>query len=134
MDIDNIYINLFGVNFQSFKGLKEFEYDILKDNFKKIDKNCITFDLQENNKKIQPLELIIKLLSNKLVGSLIIDLHNKDGVILGKLTFKNFLFKKIEDFIDFDFDSEDTTKELKVSYEYDDIIYISNNGKEDKIN
>lgn len=54
MDIDNIYINLFGVNFQSFKGLKEFEYDILKDNFKKIDKNCITFDLQENNKKIQP--------------------------------------------------------------------------------
>lgn len=71
---------------------------------------------------------------NHFVGSLIIDLHNKDGVILGKLTFKNFLFKKIEDFIDFDFDSEDTTKELKVSYEYDDIIYISNNGKEDKIN
>ena len=85
------------------------------------------------NEKIQPLELIVKLITNKIVGSLTIDLHNKENTILGKINFTNFTFKKIEDLIDFNFRSEDQIKELKVKYEYDEIIYTGKEGKEGKI-
>lgn len=130
---DGIYKNLFDVTFLSLKGLKETEYNLLKETFQEMDKESITFDLIEVNEKIQPLEIIVKLVSSKTVGNLIIDLHNKEGLVLGKISFKNFVFKKIEDLIDFNFRSENKSKELKVIYEYDEIIYTGKSGKEDKI-
>lgn len=125
MEIENIHNNLFDIDFESFKELKEIDYEILKENFKKIDKNFIKFDLQEINKKVQPLELILSLISNKSIGTLVINLHNKDSIILGKLIFKDFIFLKIEDFIDFDFDNSDKNKELKIYYSYKQLVYVS---------
>lgn len=130
---DGIYKNLFDVTFSTLKGLKEVEYNLLKDTFQEMDKESITFNLVEVSEKVQPLEIIVKLISNKIVGNLVIDLHNKDGLILGKISFKNFVFKKIEDLIDFNFRSEESSKELKVLYEYDEIIYSGKSGKEEKI-
>jgi len=130
---DAIYNNLFEANFSSLKGLKEADYNLLMETFQEIDKEYIIFNLFEMNEKIQPLELIVKLITSKTVGNLTIDLHNKDSVILGKISFTNFTFKKIEDLIDFNFRSEDIIKELKVKYEYDEIIYTGKDGKEGKI-
>ena len=130
---EGIYKNLFDVTFSTLKGLKESEYSLLKETFKEMDKESITFDLIEMHEKIQPLEIMVKLISNKTVGNLIIDLRNKDGLVLGKISFKNFMFKKIEDLIDFNFNSENKNKDLKVLYEYDEIIYTGKSGKEDKI-
>jgi len=128
-----IYENSFDVSFSSFKGLKESEYDLLREFFKGINKDYMVFNLVEINKKVQPLEIILKIISNKLVGNLNIDLHNKDHEVLGKINFKNIVFKSIDGLIEFNFTSENKNKELKVIFEYDDIIYTGKNGKEDKI-
>ena len=128
-----IYNNLFEANFASLKGLKESDYNLLRESFQGINKEYITFDLFEMSEKIQPLELIVKLITNKIVGNLTIDLQNKKNTILGKINFTNFTFKKIEDLVDFNFRSEDQIKELKVKYEYDEIIYTGKDGKEGKI-
>jgi hypothetical protein len=133
MELNEIYNNLFDVKFSSFKGLKDPEYNLLTDTFQEMNKEYIIFELLEVSKKIQPLEIIIKLISNKLVGDLIIDIHNKEGEVLGRIKFKNFIFKKIEDLIDFNFSTENNQKNIKVIYEYDEVLYIGKDGKDEKI-
>jgi len=134
MELNNsIFENRFDISFSSFKGLRETEYNLLKDTFQKIDNDYIIFDMNEIDKKVQPLEIIIKTISNKLLGILDISLLNTDNDIIGVIHFKNFKFKKIDNLIKFDFTTENKNKKLKVSYECDEILYTGKNGKEEVI-
>lgn len=132
-DLNNTYTNLFDINFSKFKGLKETEYELLKETFIKINKNTLIFDLIEIDKKIQPLEILIKLTSNKIIGELTIDLHNADGLVLGKILINKILLTKIDGLIDFSFSNEKENKTITVSYECEIVTYIGKNGKEEKI-
>lgn len=129
----SIYNNLFQISLLSFKELKPSEIDILIETVRDVKKEFITFELIEYNKKIEPIETILKMISNKMNGDFIVDIHNKDGIVLGKIKFKNFMFKKVEDLIDFDMSVENKGKFIKVIYESDETIYIGKDGKEEKL-
>jgi len=132
VDINN-YDRKFDIEFVNFKGTKESDYKLLENTFLKIDEDMLVFDLIESNKKIEPLELIIKFISNKTVGDIILKLYNNDNDILGKIKFNKLLFAKINGLIDFAFDRENSDKTIKVSYECNDVTYIGKNGKEEKL-
>lgn len=130
---EGIYNHLFEPVFSSLRGFRESDYSLLSETLKDINKEYVIFDLLEINKRIQPLELIIKSISNKLIGELIINIHNKEGLVLGKIRFFNFMFKKVENLIDFTLDTESKTKNIKVSYECDKIYYLNKDGKEEEL-
>lgn len=127
------YKDEFEIEFSNFKGTKEAEYEILKNTFTKIDEEVLVFDLIESKGKIEPLELIVKFISNRTVGDIIIELKNKEDLILGKIKFNKILFTKINGLIDFAFNRENKDKEIRVSYECNDITYIGKSGKEEKL-
>ena len=85
------------------------------------------FYVQEAASMIPPLVL------DPQPGDIILDLHNKEGLVLGKIKFNKILFTKINGLIDFAFDREDKDKAIDVSYECNDITYIGKNGKEEKL-
>ncbi len=127
------YNDNFDIEFSDFKGTKEIEYEILMSTFTEINENVLVFDLIESNKKIEPLELIIKFISNKTIGDVTINLLDKEQTILGKIKFNKILFTKINGLIDFAFNRENKDKEIKVHYECNDISYIGKSGKEEKL-
>ncbi len=128
MEIDNIYNNLISANFK----FDNIDNKFLNETFIEIKRDYISFELQEVNKKIEPLEIIVRLISDKVVGDLIIDMYNKDGIILGKIRINKLVFKRIDDLLDFSI-YNDIQKNRKVFYECDDIVYISKDGEENKI-
>lgn len=132
-DLNTSYSNQFEIKFSDFKGTKEAEYTLLETTFFKINESSLKFDLIESNQKIEPLEIIIKLISNKTVGDIILALHNNEGLVLGKIKFNKILFTKINGLIDFAFNRESKDKSITVSYECSDITYIGKNGKEEKL-
>ena len=135
MNFDDItaYNDAFDIEFENFKGTKETEYNILTETFSKINEDVLVFDLIESNKKIEPLELIVKFISNRTVGDITVKLVDKDNAVLGKIKFNKLLFTKINGLIDFAFNRENKDKSIKVSYECNDITYIGKSGKEEKL-
>lgn len=133
VELNSSYDDKFEIDFSDFKGTKESEYDILRSTFLKIDEKTLTFELIESKGKIEPLELIVKFISNRTVGDIILNLHNSDGLVLGKIKFNKLLFTKITGLIDFDHDRENKDKNINVSYECNNITYIGKNGKEEKL-
>jgi len=132
-DVLTSYKDNFEIEFVNFKGTKEAEYEILKSTFVKIDDENLVFELIESKQKIEPLELIVRFISNKTIGDVIVVLRGEDDVVLGKIKFNKILFTKINGLIDFAFNRENKDKEIKVSYECNDITYIGKSGKEEKL-
>jgi hypothetical protein len=134
MDLENnISNNNIEIEFSNFKGLREQDYDILRETFNKIDKTNVNFNLVELNKKIEPLELLIKLTSNKITGTMIINITNNDKEVIGKIKFHNVQFLSIDGLIDFSFIDDPIDKNIIVHYECNDKFYIGKNGKEEKL-
>lgn len=132
VELNSSYDDKFEIDFYDFKGTKEYEYDILRNTFLKIDETSLTFELIESKGKIEPLELVVKFISNRTVGDIILNLHNSDGLVLGKIKFNKLLFTKINGLIDFAHDRENKDKNIHVFYECNNITYIGKNGKEEK--
>lgn len=133
MEDNSIYNNLFQVSLLSFKDLKTSEIECLTKCVRDVKKDFVTFELVEVNKKIEPIETLLKMISNKMNGDFIVDILNKDDLVLGKIKFKNFMFKKIENLIDFDYLVENKGKFIKVLFESDETTYIGKDGKEERL-
>jgi len=133
---DNVNKNLFEVDFE-FDDLSKNEKNILKETIIKINENSFSFDLFLVDKLIQPLDILVKLYTNKITGDVRINMHDKDGVIFGTILFKTLKIMKINNLIDFDYESigsyKETKKDINVEVIYDDILYSNNNIDFDKL-
>ena len=128
---ENINKNLFEVDFQ-FAELSKTDKEILKNCILKINEDIMEFELLSIDKIIQPLDILIKLRSEKNSGDVKINMHDKDGRVLGILIFKTLKFTEINNLIDFDFEADgykDNKKNITTNFTYDDILY-SSDGKE----
>lgn len=137
MKKENIYEKIQPLNKSLFEC--DFEFDIspkekelLRETLVKINDSMMEFDLVSLDKKIQPLETLIKLKNDKTTGDVKIKMHDKDGAVLGIVIFKTLKITEIKNLIDFDFNATDyreSTKNLVVEFIYDDILY-TNDGKD----
>jgi hypothetical protein len=128
---ENINKNLFDVEFE-FKELTSIEKKLLSDYIIKVTDNIMEFELMSVEKIVQPLDILIKLKNNKIVGDVLIKMKDKDENILGIFKFKTLKVLEINNLIDFDFGESDIRsieKTLTINFVYDDILY-SNDGKE----
>jgi len=123
--------NLFESDFE-FVDLTDKEKEILKESLIKINETMMEFELFSFDKKIEPLQTLIKLKNTKTTGDVKIKIHDKEGLVLGIVLFKTLKITEIKNLIDFDFNAVDykqTGKNLIVEFIYDDIFY-TNDGKE----
>jgi hypothetical protein len=125
--------NNFDLEFIGFKGTSKIEYDILNRCFLGIKDNIIKFKLIQINKKIQPLEILVKLKNNIIIGQLILNVKDEEETNVGKIKFKNLKFTEINNLIDFNYTEENKESYIDVKIEHDGIIYESRKGKEEKI-
>ena len=127
--------SLFECDFE-FTDLVAKEKEILKETLVKINETMIEFELFSLDKKIEPLETLIKLKNTKTTGDIKINMHDKDGRVLGIVIFKTLKITEIKNLIDFDFgaaDNRDTSKNIIVEFVYDDILYTSDGKEFEKI-
>jgi len=125
--------NNFDLEFSGFKGTTKGEYDILNRCFLSIKENVIKFKLIQINKKIQPLEILVRFKNNVTIGTLILTVKDEEDTNVGKIKFKNLKITQINDLIDFDYDEEYKESFINVNIEHDGIIYETRTGKEEKI-
>jgi hypothetical protein len=128
--------SLFDIDFQ-FDELTDIEKKLLKDHMNKITDNIMEFDLVAvDNKIVQPLDILIKLKSNKSTGDVLIKMKDKEENVLGVFKFKTLKITEINNLIDFDFsatDFKDKGKTITVNFSYDDILYSSDEKNYDKL-
>jgi hypothetical protein len=126
---------LFECDFE-FVDLSKKEKDLLKEAILKVNGTMMEFNLFYSNKKIEPLETLIKLKSNKLTGDVKINMHDKKGMVIGVVIFKTLKITEIKNLIDFDFSEPDINKAEKtivIEFIYDDILYTSDGKEFEKI-
>lgn len=127
--------NLFECEFE-FEDLTTKEKDILRETMMKINESMMEFALYSLDKKIEPLETLIRLKNTKTTGDIKINMHDKDGRVLGVVIFKTLKITEIKNLIDFDFnatDHKDTAKNIIVEFIFDDILYTSDGKEFEKI-
>ena len=127
--------SLFECDFE-FVDLSTKEKDVLKETLVKINETMMEFELFSLDKKIEPLETLIRLRNTKTTGDIKINMHDKDGRVLGIVIFKTLKITEIKNLIDFDFgaaDNRDTSKNIIVEFVYDDILYTSDGKEFEKI-
>ena len=132
---ENINKNLFDVDFE-FEDLTEIEKKLLKDHINKITENMMEFEMMSVDKVVQPLDILIKLKSNKFSGDVLIKMKDKDETVLGTFKFKTLKVTEINNLIDFDFgvsDFRDSQKVLTINFVFDDILYSSDGKNYDKL-
>lgn len=127
--------NLFECEFD-FEELTKTEKDICRETLVRINEDVMEFDLLAFEKKIEPLEILLKLKNNKTTGEVRVKIHDKDHKILGFVIFRTLKFIEISNLIDFD--SSVTTypangKSITVKFLCDDIFYTSDNKDFEKI-
>ena len=119
-----------------FSDLTIKERDILKETVNKITEKMMEFELLSLDKKIEPLETLIKLKNSKATGDVKIKMHNKEGIVLGIVIFKTLKVTEIKNLIDFDFnavDYKESGKNIIIEFIYDDILYTSDGKEFEKI-
>jgi len=127
--------SLFECDFE-FADLTTKEKDILRESLIKINETMMEFELFSLDKKVEPLETLIRLKNTKITGDIKINMHDKEGRVLGVVIFKTLKITEIKNLIDFDFnavDHRDTNKNLVVEFIYDDILYTSDGKEFEKI-
>lgn len=132
---EKINKNLFDVDFE-FEDLTVIEKKLLKDHINKITENMMEFEMMSVDKVVQPLDILIKLKSNKFSGDVLIKMKDKDETILGTFKFKTLKVTEINNLIDFDFgvsDFRDSQKVLTINFVFDDILYSSDGKNYDKL-
>lgn len=127
---------LFECDFE-FADLTQKEKDILRETLIKINETMMEFELFSFEKKIEPLETLIKLKNTKTTGDVKIKMHNKEGVVLGIVIFKTLKVTEIKNLIDFDFnaaeDYKQSSKNIIVEFIFDDILYTGDGKDFEKI-
>ena len=130
---EDVHKSLFELDFE-FEGLTKIESEILRETVRKVTEDAIYFDLFLINKEMQPLNILLKLYTNKTTGDVKIKMHDKDGDVHGIILFKTLKITKINNLIDFDYDETETTeKNINVNIVYDDILYSSDNKEFNKL-
>lgn len=132
---ENINKNLFDVDFE-FEDLSDIEKKLLKDHINKITENMMEFEMMSVDKVVQPLDILIKLKTNKYSGDVLIKMRDKDDNTLGIFKFKTLKVTEINNLIDFDFgasDFRDLQKVLTINFIFDDILYSSDGKNYDKL-
>lgn len=127
--------SLFECDFE-FADLTTKEKELLRQTLMKINETMMEFELFSLDKKVEPLEILIKLKNTKTTGDVKIKMHNKEGVVLGVVIFKTLKITEIKNLIDFDFnvtDYKESSKNLVVEFIYDDILYTSDGKEFEKI-
>ena len=102
----------------------------------KINEEMMEFALYSLDKKIEPLETLIRLKNTKTTGDVKINMHDKEGRVLGVVVFTTLKITEIKNLIDFDFtatDYKDTAKNIIVEFIFDDIFYTSDGKEFEKI-
>ena len=126
---------LFECDFE-FTELSKKEKDVLRESIIKVNGNMMEFSLFYVDKKVEPLETLIRLKNNKSIGDVKIKMHDKSGTILGIVIFKTLKVIEIKNLIDFDFtepDSYKAEKSITIEFLYDDILYTSDGKDFEKI-
>ena len=122
--------NLFECDFE-FSDLTQTEKDIIRETLIKIDESRMEFELVSLNKRIEPLEILIKLKNQKTTGDVKVKIHDKDGLVLAVVIFKTLKITDIKNLVDFDI--KESGKTIIVEFIYDDILYTSNGEEFEKI-
>ena len=94
------------------------------------------FEMMSVDKVVQPLDILIKLKSNKFSGDVLIKMKDKDETVLGTFKFKTLKVTEINNLIDFDFgvsDFRDSQKVLTINFIFDDILYSSDGKNYEKL-
>jgi len=111
------------------------EKEILKESLIRINETMMEFELFSINKKIEPLQILIKLKNDKTTGDVKIKMLDKEQTVLGIVIFKTLKITEINKLIDFDFEKTDykDVKNITVKFSYDDILYTNDNKDFEKI-
>lgn len=132
---ENINKNLFDVDFE-FEDLTNIEKKLLKDHINKITENMMEFEMVSVEKVVQPLDILIKLKTNKYSGDVLVKMKDKDETTLGIFKFKTLKVTEINNLIDFDFgeaDFKSSQRVLTINFVFDDILYSSDGKNYDKL-
>lgn len=127
--------SLFECDFE-FADLSVKEKEVLRETLVKINETMMEFELFSLDKKIEPLETLIRLKNTKTTGDVKIKMHDKEGTVLGVVIFKTLKITDIKNLIDFDFaanDYKNSSKNIIVEFIYDDILYTSDGKDFEKI-
>lgn len=142
MKKENIYEKIQPLNKSLFECDFEFidttikEREVMRETLLRINETEMEFELYSHDKKIEPLETLIRLKNTKVTGDVKIKMHDKDDRVLGIVIFKTLKITEIRNLIDFDFsaiDQRNTTKTIIVDFLYDDILYTSDGKEFEKI-
>lgn len=142
MKKENIYEKIQPLNKSLFECNFEFiditmkEKEIMKETLLRINETEMEFELYSHDKKVEPLETLIRLKNTKSTGDVKINMHDKEGRVLGVVIFKTLKITDIRNLIDFDFSAvsqRDTVKTIIVNFIYDDILYTSDGKEFEKI-
>lgn len=127
--------SLFECDFE-FADLTTKEKDVLRETLIKINETMMEFELYSLDKKIEPLETLIRLKNTKTTGDVKIKMHDKTGLVLGVVIFKTLKITDIKNLIDFDFnvtDHRESGKNIIIEFIYDDILYTGDGKEFEKI-
>lgn len=91
-------------------------FDLLEDQIKGIRKNKILFNCKYDGNRIQPYELIMKLIREKKKFTVKVKVSD-----VLTITYINFQFKEIINNLNFNIECD--FSELKVKFQYDEILY-----------
>ena len=90
--------SLFECDFE-FADLTTKEKDILRESLIKINETMMEFELFSLDKKVEPLETLIRLKNTKITGDIKINMHDKEGRVLGVVIFKTLKITEIKNLI-----------------------------------
>ena len=96
---------------------KNFSPNLLIENIKGIKKNKFIFNCDIYNNRIQPYELIMKLIENKTQFNVKVKISD-----VLTICYRNFMFTKIQNNLNFT-NSECDFSIIKVKFDYDKILY-----------
>jgi hypothetical protein len=134
--IQPLHKSLFECDFE-FAELTTKEKEILRETLIRINETMMEFELFSLDKKIEPLETLIRLKNTKTTGDVKIKMHDKEGSVLGVVIFKTLKITEIKNLIDFDFEVSDYStksgKNIVIEFIYDDILYTSDGKEFEKI-
>lgn len=127
MNTETITNNSFDVFF-SFPDLSKTENEILNETFISLKENQMEFELISVDKKIQPLDTLIKLKSNNSIGECIIKVKNKTDALVD-LNIQDFKVSEIIGLLDFHSQNDDD-KTVKIHFESSGVLYKTKDTEE----
>lgn len=124
---ETITNNSFDVYFQ-FEDLSIAEIDILCDTFISLKDNEVKFELRVLDKKVQPLDILIRLKSTNSVGECQIKMKNRESALVD-LNIKEFKVTEIVGLLDFNV-QDDNDKYVKIIFESGSVVYKTKDVEE----